>query len=131
MNTVTLTPCLRRIADAVVHPDDRAVARAIKPGETLPHERLLRRVAETLATEESAAGAWSLDIGIWGPGALSIEAEIRIERAIGRLLEVAPPAPEAAYESTWTPRATGRRMTAALVSLFRAREHSPCRAPRV
>ena len=68
---------------------ESVVVQLLSQAEDLPLETLVGRVAEALYHEELRAGAWAVDVGLFGSGLFTAEARRVLAAGDGELWEIA------------------------------------------
>ena len=67
---------------------ESVVIKLLSQAEEIPLETLVGRVAEALYNEELRAGAWAVDVGLFGSGLFAAEARRVLASGDGELWEI-------------------------------------------
>ena len=67
---------------------ESVVVELLSHAEEIPLETLVARVAEALYREELRAGAWAVDVGLFGSGLFAAEARQVLASGAGELWEI-------------------------------------------
>ncbi len=65
---------------------EAAILRVLRANEAIDLDRVVEIVAAEAIRQESGAGAWTTDIGIWGPSLCRELAVTAVRRMLGRSL---------------------------------------------